>query len=436
MDPFVSYAQNFEDVMLWRALRHVEHGCYIDAGAAEPEIESVTCAFYQRGWRGLNIEPMAPPFERLEAARPRDINLNVALGAVEGEAEMLQVGDGNGLSTLKTSRRADLEAEGWPVATTRVPVRRLADLCREHVQEPIHFLKIDVEGAEREVIEGAELQTWRPWIIVVEATQPNSTVSAHEAWEELVLAAGYRLVYADGLNRFYLAHEHEDLAAAFAAPPNVFDRFIRREEWLAKRDAESLYQQVVGLDAAIAKKSETELELGEKLRLAQTERDTALQELWESNRLVGVLSAERQGLVDRVTNADNEHRQLAARLAATRRPPAVSGQRASLFQQLVAVVDDREALEQRLDAVSGERQSLAAQVAAALEERRTLLERLTTALDQHATVSEQLSVVTAAQQRLAQSEEQLRQLVAALYRSTSWRLTAPLRLLKPTRPAP
>ena len=27
---FISYAQNFEDVMLWRALKHVEKGFYID----------------------------------------------------------------------------------------------------------------------------------------------------------------------------------------------------------------------------------------------------------------------------------------------------------------------------------------------------------------------------------------------------------------------
>ena len=54
---FVSYAQNFEDVMLWRALRHVESGFYIDVGAAHPDDYSVTRAFYDRGWSGINVEP-------------------------------------------------------------------------------------------------------------------------------------------------------------------------------------------------------------------------------------------------------------------------------------------------------------------------------------------------------------------------------------------
>ena len=68
---FVSYAQNFEDVLLWRALHSVERGFYIDAGAWHPDTDSVTRAFHDRGWHGINVEPSAEGFQRLEAARPR-----------------------------------------------------------------------------------------------------------------------------------------------------------------------------------------------------------------------------------------------------------------------------------------------------------------------------------------------------------------------------
>ena len=43
--PFVSHAQNFEDVMLWRALGDVKQGFYVDVGAADPVDMSVTKAF-------------------------------------------------------------------------------------------------------------------------------------------------------------------------------------------------------------------------------------------------------------------------------------------------------------------------------------------------------------------------------------------------------
>jgi hypothetical protein len=42
---FVSYAQNFEDVMLWRAFRDVEQGFYVDLGAQDPLVDSVSLAF-------------------------------------------------------------------------------------------------------------------------------------------------------------------------------------------------------------------------------------------------------------------------------------------------------------------------------------------------------------------------------------------------------
>jgi hypothetical protein len=40
-----SYAQNFEDVMLWRALGHIENGFYIDIGAFDPSVDSVGKGF-------------------------------------------------------------------------------------------------------------------------------------------------------------------------------------------------------------------------------------------------------------------------------------------------------------------------------------------------------------------------------------------------------
>lgn len=47
---FVSYAQNFEDVMLWRALKNVPDGFYIDIGAQDPVKCSVSLGFHLRGW--------------------------------------------------------------------------------------------------------------------------------------------------------------------------------------------------------------------------------------------------------------------------------------------------------------------------------------------------------------------------------------------------
>jgi hypothetical protein len=53
----ISYAHNFEDVLLDRCFRNVSNGFYIDVGAWDPVVDSVTHHFYEKGWHGINGEP-------------------------------------------------------------------------------------------------------------------------------------------------------------------------------------------------------------------------------------------------------------------------------------------------------------------------------------------------------------------------------------------
>jgi FkbM family methyltransferase len=224
---FISYAQNFEDIMLWRALKHVEHGFYIDVGANDPAVDSVTLAFYERGWRGINVEPMRQYYDLLLAGRPRDINLPVAVGDARGEITFFDVPD-TGLSTMDPSIAQQHRDAGRQVIEERIQVVTLSEICEKYVQGEIHFLKIDVEGFEAAVLRGADFTTWRPWVLVIEATRPQTQITAHDEWEHMVLGAGYRFAYFDGLNQFYVAQEHAELLSAFRAPPNFFDDFQLR----------------------------------------------------------------------------------------------------------------------------------------------------------------------------------------------------------------
>lgn len=222
---FISYAQNFEDVMLWRALKHVENGFYIDVGANDPTLYSVTRAFYDAGWSGINLEPVAEFFNRLQAQRPRDKNLRIGAGSKAGSFPFYDIPD-SGLATSDSTVAERHRQNGWNVVTIDVPLLPLTQICQEHVTGDIHFLKIDVEGAEKEVLSGMDFQRWRPWILVVEATVPMSQNTVHQTWEPLVTDAGYEFAYFDGLNRYYVAQEHAELKSAFAVPPNVFDGFV------------------------------------------------------------------------------------------------------------------------------------------------------------------------------------------------------------------
>ncbi len=100
-----------------------------------------------------------------------------------------------------------------------MPVTTLARLCEQHNLHRIDFLKIDVEGAEAEVLLGGDWRRLRPRIIVTEAVTPGSNEPAWEEWEPLLLQHGYCLALFDGLNRFYVAQECPDVLDRMRGTP-------------------------------------------------------------------------------------------------------------------------------------------------------------------------------------------------------------------------
>lgn len=226
---FISYGQNAEDVVLWRALGHVTAGRYVEVGANAPLESSITRAFYERGWSGVEIEPVRPFAEAFRADRPRDTVVQVAVTDSAAGSVTMHVIDGTGLSTLDDDIAERHRQDGWTTHDEIVPAARLDTVLAQHLttDEPIHFMVVDVEGAEAPVLRSVDLRRWRPWVLVVEATAPNSPKLTHEAWEPLVLQAGYVFCLFDGLSRFYVAEEREpELGPALSAPSSPHDHFI------------------------------------------------------------------------------------------------------------------------------------------------------------------------------------------------------------------
>lgn len=218
---FISYAQNFEDVMLWRALKFFEPGFYIDIGANHPTCHSVTRSLYERGWRGINIEPVLHYHEALCAERPDDVNLCVAIGDEENELVFFEQSE-TGLSTLNLEVAESKKAEGVIFTQRTVKTRTLASICEEYLndEKPLQFLKIDVEGFEEQVLRGMDFKRWRPWVILIE-----SAFHSTPEWTSLIIDAGYRFALHDGVNRYYVAKERSELLAPLSLPPNILDDF-------------------------------------------------------------------------------------------------------------------------------------------------------------------------------------------------------------------
>jgi len=260
--------------MLLRALKGVERGFYIDVGACAPDADSVTQLFYEQGWRGINIEPNPHYLRLLSEQREGDINLGLALSNTEGTLPFHVIGD-TGLSSLNFEIAAAHAVAGMPSTELSVRVSTLQSLWADYVPADceVHFLKIDVEGEEAGVIRGGNWAKHRPWIVVVEATAPTSQRPSHEEWEPILLSHGYRFTYWDGLNRFYLAEEHADLAEDFLAPPNVFDDFVLYRQVLVEQEARHLTKRLAAASKESALLHDTLVE--EQRKLVEEQRKSA-----------------------------------------------------------------------------------------------------------------------------------------------------------------
>ncbi|CAJ93978.1 conserved hypothetical protein [Cupriavidus necator H16] len=274
-------------------------GFYVDVGANDPDDDSVTRLFYERGWSGINIEPERGFWRRLCEARPRDTNLAVAVGESQGSLQFHSV-PVRGLSTLDEAIAAAYRASGMKVISQEVEVETLSALLERYASNrTIHFLKIDVEGAEASVLKGLDLRAWRPWVLVVEATRPNSTEENYALWEPSLLANGYRFAYFDGLNRFYVAEEHESLRQKLATPPNVLDDFVIDRMVTAGRHIERAHLRPA-MDRLIDQAARQEQRLGEsELSLARLEGELAQKtELFSTELERGAM--ERRALLARL----------------------------------------------------------------------------------------------------------------------------------------
>ena len=200
MEKLVTYAQNREDLYLFALLGHVVNGFYVDVGAYHESLHSVTKLFYDRGWHGINIDANEGLMSQLSIHRPRDINLAVGVSDVEGLQTFREYPMHDGLSTLNPGIMGIHEGRDLPYVDHEIRVTTLAQIFEEHNVTKIDFLKIDVEGAEVELLRGNNWQRIRPSVVMFEANRGQESI-------DVLAKQGYRLEFFDGLNHYMVAEE-------------------------------------------------------------------------------------------------------------------------------------------------------------------------------------------------------------------------------------
>lgn len=208
------YSQFYEDYILGYVFAGQAKGFYVDVGANDPDVRTTTKLFYDKGWSGVNIEPNAIEFAKIEKSRPRDRNFNY--GVSDGEATMtFYAGKGwqDGVSTFDSTVAEALRQKGFELTEHRVPVTTLTSLLSTVSLPEISFMSIDVEGFEGRVIKGLDLARFRPVVFCIEATKPETELPAYDEWEPALLKAGLmpRFIFVDGCVKTSKYHRHVKL---------------------------------------------------------------------------------------------------------------------------------------------------------------------------------------------------------------------------------
>lgn len=225
----VSYAEAGEDAIFLEYLHPVKTGVYVDIGCADPELCSVTKLFYDLGWNGINIDPRASEIAKYFAVRPRDINLSLGISNIEGKLPFWVAGP---LSTF--NREQTKEWRHHPLfktmdfIETTVPVTTLTAVLDQYLAgETFHFLKIDAETHEKQVLEGLDMNRYRPWMIMVEG--------ASKAVEKHLVDNNYVFIRKNSINYFYVSNEKkEELLNNCLSKPVFF--MLRREHATITRE--------------------------------------------------------------------------------------------------------------------------------------------------------------------------------------------------------
>ena len=169
---------------------------YLDVGASDPVVLSNTIVMYQRGAKGVLVEPDSSMAKKLRSRRPRDTVINAAVAFDERRAATLIRLRPSAFNTFSEAQaeRVVAASAGWSaklsiVGRTKVKLIPINEIIERHLDGVApHFLSIDAESVDFEILQSLDFARFKPWIICIEKSRSMAELDA------LLGANGYRRI--------------------------------------------------------------------------------------------------------------------------------------------------------------------------------------------------------------------------------------------------
>jgi FkbM family methyltransferase len=172
-----SYSQQGEDLIVdsIRSSLGISNPTYLDIGAADPIQDSNTYLFYQKGFRGVLVEPNPAFARRLRSERPLDRVLNVGIGVTDQkDMDYYMIGgrDGAYLNTFSKEQAETIVARSEGTRSIekvlKMPMVEINQIMKEYFPSAPTFVSIDVEGLDLAILKTLDFQRFRPAIVCAE----------------------------------------------------------------------------------------------------------------------------------------------------------------------------------------------------------------------------------------------------------------------------
>ncbi len=177
----------------------IRHPAYLDIGTNHPVIGNNTYFFYQRGSRGVCVEPDPVLFELIKNKRRNDICVNVGIGLNEVTEADFYIFPESGWNTFSKEEAEYRKANGHPYQKViRMPLKNINNIIQDHFKKNPDFISIDVEGLDFDIVKSLNYELYAPKVLVIETIRFGDSEKQEKQNEiiDLLISKGY-VVYAD-----------------------------------------------------------------------------------------------------------------------------------------------------------------------------------------------------------------------------------------------
>ena len=139
-------------------------GVFIDIGCHHPFLNNNTYRLYKRGWVGINIDLDFNTIDLFNFFRKKDLNIQAAVSDKEEERNLFFFHNRSAVNTLS------IESGSNAKEIKKINTKSLNSIIENSIfkNKKINLISIDVEGFEMNVLNGFDINKYKPDLVILE----------------------------------------------------------------------------------------------------------------------------------------------------------------------------------------------------------------------------------------------------------------------------